>query len=93
MKDEFNSLTAAGGAAFDHRLGVRHAVLNTKVKRRSYFYLRATDAYPATANVFALEAQLELVSQPDAARPFAEEHACLATKIDVRCKSESQLID
>src|ERR1017187_5467116 len=30
---------------------VRHAVLNTKLKRRSYFYLRATDA-PATASEF-----------------------------------------
>lgn len=30
---------------------VRHAVLNTKLKRRSYFYLRTTDA-PATASEY-----------------------------------------
>jgi len=32
-------------------LEVRHAVLNTKLKRRSYFYLRATNA-PATASEY-----------------------------------------
>jgi len=30
---------------------VRHAVLDTKLNRRSYFYLRATDA-PATASEY-----------------------------------------